>query len=52
MFRSEAMRDSNIWRNIGEVAVQTSNMALSVHSYAYSRLDMRFPAGVLSALSA
>ncbi len=41
MIRKEAMKDSNIWQNIGEVAVQTSNLTLSVHSYALLRLILR-----------
>ncbi len=49
MIRKEAMKDSNIWQNIGEVAVQTSNLTLSVHSYALLRLILRFPAGVKAA---
>jgi len=51
MFREEAMKDSSIWRNIGEVAVQTGIFALSGHSYALLRLKLRFPAGVLTAFS-
>ncbi len=49
MIRKETMKDSMVWQNIGEVAVQTSNLALSVHSYTLLRPDMRFPAGVFAA---
>ena len=51
MNRMEAMKDSSLWQNIGEVAVQTGNKTLSVHSYALLRLKLRFPAGVLTAFS-
>jgi hypothetical protein len=50
MNRKEAMKDSGIWQNIGEVAVQTGNLFLSVHSYAFLRRNLRFPDGVLTAL--
>lgn len=49
MNRKEAMKDSGIWQNIGEVAVQTGNLFLSVHSYAFLRRNLRFPDGVLTA---
>ena len=49
MIRNEAMKDSSIWQNIGEVAVQTSIYCLPVHSYAHLRLKLRFPAGVCPA---
>ncbi len=51
MIRNEAMKDSSMWQNIGEVAVQTGILALPVHSYALLRLKLRFPAGVLTAFS-
>jgi hypothetical protein len=49
MNRGEAMKDSGIWQNIGEVAVQTGVISLSVHSYALLRRNLRFPDGALSA---
>ena len=48
MFRKEAMKDSSIWQNIGEVAVQTSNFELSVHLYALLRIKACFPFGELA----
>lgn len=51
MFRKEAMKDSSIWQNIGEVAVQTGNLVLSVHSYALLRRAMRFPEDICPAFS-
>lgn len=50
MNRQEAMKDSGIWQNIGEVAVQTGNFGLSVHSYALLRPNVRF-SGVLPAFA-
>ncbi len=49
MIRKEAMKDSSIWQNIGEVAIQAGILALPVHSYALLRRKLRFPAGVLTA---
>ena len=46
MTRIELMQNSNIWQNIVEVAVQTSNFALSVHSSAHLRPELRFPYGM------
>lgn len=50
MTRLEAMRDSGIWQNIGEVAVQTGIYGLSGHSYAHLRPQKRFPSGMSPAL--
>ena len=50
MTRNEAMKDSSIWQNIGEVAIQAGIYDLSVHSYAHLRLKLRFPAGVYPAV--
>ncbi len=49
MNRKEAMKDSGIWQNIGEMAVQTGNLALPVHSYALLRRNLRFPDCALNA---
>ena len=49
MNRKEAMKDSGIWQNIGEVAVQTGVNSLPVHSYALLRRNLRFPDGILTA---
>jgi hypothetical protein len=49
MNRKEAMKNSGIWQNIGEVAVQTGILALSVHSYALLRRNLRFPDRALTA---
>lgn len=49
MNRKEAMKDSGIWQNIGEVAVQTGVIILSVHSYALLRRNLRFPDCALTA---
>jgi hypothetical protein len=51
MTRREAMKDSAIWQNIGEVAVQTGLFGLLGHSYVHLRLKKRFPSGMSLALS-
>lgn len=50
MIRIELIENSNIWQNIVEVAVQTSNLEPSGHSYAYTRLELRFPYGAYPVL--
>jgi len=45
VFRKEAMKDSAIWQNIGEVAVQTGILGLLVHLYALLRTKACFPFG-------
>lgn len=49
MTRMEAIQNSIIWQNIGEVAVQTSILALSGHLSAHLRPELRFPDGIAPA---
>ena len=50
MTRIELMENSNIWQNIMEVAVQTSNFASSGHFSALLRPELRFPYGMYPVL--